>query len=155
HVILAVGNDSQFAKFCEFAGEPKLAADPRFVTNEQRVHNRRALYDHLGGVMRRRTQSEWVEGLAKLGVPCSPVNNVDQVFADPQVRSRGMQIALPHPQAGKGDVDLIGNPIKYSATPVDYRRAPPLLGQHTDEVLAEVLKLSHTEIADLRAQKVV
>lgn len=155
HVILAVGNDSQFAKFCEFAGEAGLAKDPRYVTNEQRVHNRRALYDHLEGVMRRKTQNEWVEGLAKLGVPCSPVNTVDQVFADPQVRSRGMQIAVPHPQSGKGDVDLIGNPIKYSATPVDYRRAPPYLGQHTDEVLKEVLKLSPAEIAELKAQKIV
>ena len=155
HVILAVGNDQQFAKFCAFAGEPELAKDPRFVTNEQRVFNRRALYDHLEGTMRRKTQNEWVEGLAKLGVPCSPVNTVDQVFTDPQVRSRGMQIALPHPQAGKGDVDLIGNPIKYSATPVDYRRAPPYLGQHTDEVLKEMLKLSPAEIAELHAQKIV
>ncbi len=136
HVILAVGNDGQFAKFCGFAGEAALAQDPRFITNEQRVLNRRDLYDLLDEVMRRKTQSEWVEGLAKLGVPCSPVNSIDQVFTDPQVRSRGMQIALPHPQSGKGDVDLIGNPIKYSATPVDYRRAPPYLGQHTDEVLA-------------------
>ncbi len=105
--------------------------------------------------MRRKTQNEWVEGLAKLGVPCSPVNTIDQVFADPQVRAREMQIALPHPQAGKGKVDLIGNPIRYSATPVDYRRAPPYLGQHTDEVLAEVLELSPAEIAELHAQKIV
>ena len=155
HVILAVGNDGQFAKFCDFAGEAALAQDPRFITNEQRVLNRRDLYDLLDEVMRRKTQSEWVEGLARLGVPCSPVNSIDQVFADPQVRSRAMQIALPHPQSGKGDVDLIGNPIKYSATPVDYRRAPPYLGQHTDEVLQEMLKLSTAEIAELRDQKIV
>ncbi len=155
HVILAVGNDQQFAKFCNFAGEAELAKDARFATNEQRVFNRRALYDHLEGTMRRKTQNEWVEGLAKLGVPCSPVNTIDQVFADPQVRAREMQIALPHPQAGKGKVDLIGNPIRYSATPVDYRRAPPYLGQHTDEVLAEVLELSPAEIAELHAQKIV
>jgi crotonobetainyl-CoA:carnitine CoA-transferase CaiB-like acyl-CoA transferase len=155
HVILAVGNDGQFAKFCGFAGEPALAQDPRFITNEQRVLNRRDLYDLLEEIMRRKTQSDWVEGLAKLGVPCSPVNTVDQVFADPQVRSRAMQIALPHPQSGKGDVDLIGNPIKYSATPVDYRRAPPYLGQHTDEVLQEMLKLTAAEIGELRAQKIV
>jgi crotonobetainyl-CoA:carnitine CoA-transferase CaiB-like acyl-CoA transferase len=155
HVIIAVGNDQQFAKFCGFAGEGALAQDPRFLTNEQRVFNRRALYDLLEDVMRRKTQSEWVEGLAKLGVPCSPVNNVDQVFSDPQVRSRGMQIALPHALSAKGDVDLIGNPIKFSATPVDYRRAPPYLGQHTDEVLTEVLKLAPSEIAELRAHKIV
>ncbi|HEY2891516.1 MAG TPA: CaiB/BaiF CoA-transferase family protein [Dongiaceae bacterium] len=155
HVILAVGNDGQFAKFCGFAGEAALAQDTRFITNEQRVLNRRDLYELLDEVMRRKTQNEWVEGLARLGVPCSPVNSIDQVFTDPQVRSRGMQIALPHPQSAKGDVDLIGNPIKYSATPVDYRRAPPYLGQHTDEVLAELLKLSTAEITALRDQKIV
>src|SRR5882724_4238956 len=155
HVILAVGNDGQFAKFCDFAGEPALAYDPRFSTNEQRVMNRRALYDLLEEVMRRKTQGEWVEGLAELGVPCSPVNTVDQVFADPQVRARGMQIAMPHPLAAKGDVDLIGNPIKYSATQVTYRRPPPYLGQHTDEVLGELLKLSGSEMAELRNKGVI
>jgi crotonobetainyl-CoA:carnitine CoA-transferase CaiB-like acyl-CoA transferase len=155
HVILAVGNDGQFAKLCDFAGEPALTHDPRFATNEQRVMNRRALYDLLEEVMRRKTQGEWVEGLARLGVPCSPVNTVDQVFADPQVRARGMQIAMPHPLAAKGDVDLIGNPIKYSATPVAYRRPPPYLGQHTDEVLGELLKLSGSEMAELRNKGVI
>ena len=155
HVILAVGNDGQFVKFCDFAGEKDLAQDPRFVTNELRVKNRRALYDLLDGIVRRKTQEEWVQGLAKLGVPCSPVNPVDQVFADPQIRARAMQIALPHPLAGKGEVDLIGNPIKYTATPVAYRRAPPYLGQHTDEVLGDVLKLSQAEIAGLRDKGVI
>jgi crotonobetainyl-CoA:carnitine CoA-transferase CaiB-like acyl-CoA transferase len=155
HVILAVGNDGQFAKFCDFAGEPALAQDPRFATNEHRVMNRRILNDLLEPIMRRRTQSEWVEGLAKLGVPCSPVNTVDQVFADPQIRARDMQIAMAHPLSGKGDVDLIGNPIKYTATPVTYRRPPPYLGQHTDEVLAELLKLSDSEIAALHGKGVI
>jgi crotonobetainyl-CoA:carnitine CoA-transferase CaiB-like acyl-CoA transferase len=155
HVILAVGNDGQFAKFCQFAGEPALAQDPRYETNELRVKNRRALYDHLEDVMRGKTQSQWVEGLAKLGVPCSPVNTVDQVFADPQVRARGMQIAMPHPLSAKGDVDLIGNPIKYTATPVTYRRPPPYLGQHTGEVLGELLNLGVSEIAALRDKAVI
>jgi crotonobetainyl-CoA:carnitine CoA-transferase CaiB-like acyl-CoA transferase len=155
HVILAVGNDGQFAKFCDFAGAPELAQDPRFITNEQRVHNRRALYDLLEKLMRSKPQSEWVEGLAKRGVPCSPVNNVDQVFADPQVRARGMQIAMPHPLAGKGDVDLIGNPIKYSQTPVTYRRPPPSLGQHSSEVLRELLGLEEDEIAALRRDSII
>jgi crotonobetainyl-CoA:carnitine CoA-transferase CaiB-like acyl-CoA transferase len=147
--ILAVGNDGQFAKFCRFAGAPELAADPRFVTNDARVRNRVELYALLPELTRRKRQSEWVEGLAGLGVPCSPVNNVDQVFADPQVRARGMQIALPHPLAGKGTVDLIGNPIKLSATPVSYRRPPPTLGQHTDEVLRE-FGLGEADIAALK-----
>jgi glutaryl-CoA transferase len=154
-IILAVGNDSQFAKFCAFAGAPEAAKDPRFVTNEQRVHNRAALYDILPGITRRKKQAEWVAGLAKLGVPCSPVNTVDQVFADPQVQARAMQIALPHPLAGSGEADLIGNPIRYSATPVDYRFAPPYLGQHTDEVLKELLAMPATEIAKLREDGVI
>jgi crotonobetainyl-CoA:carnitine CoA-transferase CaiB-like acyl-CoA transferase len=155
HVILAVGNDAQFAKFCDFAGEPGLASDPRFVTNELRVRNRRTLYGLLGDVIRRKTQDEWVSGLAKLGVPCSPVNTVDQVFADPQVRARGMQIAMPYPLARGGQINLIGNPIKFTATPIAYRRAPPYLGQHTDEVLDELLDLSDSEIAELRGGGVI
>lgn len=154
-IILAVGNDSQFQRFCDFAGVPELARDPRFVTNEARVKNRRAIYDLLPDVTRRKTQSEWIEGLAKLGVPCSPVNNVDQVFRDPQVRHREMQIKMPHPLAGSGTVDLIGNPIKYSATPVDYRLPPPYCGQHTDEVLAELLQIPKPEIDELRGRGVV
>ncbi len=150
HFILAVGNDSQFAKFCAFAGVPDLARDPRFATNELRVRNRRALYDRLPEITRRKTVAEWVEGLAKAGVPASPVNTVDQVFADPQVKHRAMQIAMPHPLAGSGRVDLIANPIKLSATPVDYRLPPPVLGQHTEEVLRELLGMSEGEIAPLR-----
>jgi crotonobetainyl-CoA:carnitine CoA-transferase CaiB-like acyl-CoA transferase len=155
HVILAVGNDSQYAKFCDFAGAPALARDPRFVTNEQRVHNRRALYALLEPILRSRPQKEWVEGLAALGVPCSPVNTVDQVFADPQIRAREMQISMPHALAGKGEVDLIGNPIRFSATPVAYDRAPPHLGQHTEEVLAELLGLDAAGIAELRRTGIV
>ena len=154
-IILAVGNDSQFRKFCEYAGAPGVAKDPRFVTNELRVKNRRALYDLLPEVTRRKTQADWIAGLATLGVPCSPVNTVDQVFADPQVQHRGMQISMPHPISASGAVDLIGNPIKYSATPVEYALPPPFCGQHTDEVLTELLALSPAEIADLREREVV
>jgi crotonobetainyl-CoA:carnitine CoA-transferase CaiB-like acyl-CoA transferase len=148
YVILAVGNDAQFVKFCAFAGAPELASDPRFATNADRVRNRAALYALLPELMRRKSQAEWVQGLAPLGVPCSPVNTVDQVFADPQVQARGMKVSVPHPLAGS--VDLIGNPLKLSATPVTYRRPPPTLGQHTEEVLQE-LGLGAAEIAELRA----
>jgi crotonobetainyl-CoA:carnitine CoA-transferase CaiB-like acyl-CoA transferase len=154
-IILAVGNDSQFQKFCEFAGAPELAKDPRFVTNEARVKNRRVMYELLPAITRRKTQGEWIEGLARLGVPCSPVNTVDQVFADPQVRHREMQIRMPHPLSADGMVDLIGNPIKYSATPVDYALPPPSCGQHTDEVLKEMLDMPATEIAGLRQRGIV
>jgi len=154
-IILAVGNDAQYRKFCEFAGAPELATDPRFVTNELRVKNRRALYELLPEVTRKKTQSAWIEGLAKLGVPCSPVNTVDQVFSDPQVQHRQMQIEMPHPLSASGTVDLIGNPIKYSGTPVDYALPPPWCGQHTDEVLQELLAMPAAEIAGLRERAVI
>jgi crotonobetainyl-CoA:carnitine CoA-transferase CaiB-like acyl-CoA transferase len=154
-IILAVGNDAQFARFCEFADVPEWAADPRFVTNEQRVKNRKAMYALLPDVTRRKTQAEWIAGLAKLGVPCSPVNTVDQVFADPQVQHRGMQITMPHPLSATGTVDLIGNPIKYSVTPIDYALPPPYCGQHTEEVLADLLEMPQAEIAELRARGVI
>ena len=138
-----------------FAGAPELAVDPRFLTNADRVRNRKAIYELLPDVTRKKTQTEWIEGLAKLGVPCSPVNNVDQVFADPQVRQRQMGISMPHPLSASGTVDLIGNPIKYSKTPVDYRLPPPYCGEHTDSVLAELLALPAAEIAALRQRGVV
>ena len=150
HVILAVGNDSQFAKFCEFAGVPALAADTRFVTNEKRVANRRALYALLEPVLKLKPQHDWVAGLARLGVPCSPVNTVNQVFDDPQIKAREMRLSMPHVLAGKGTVDLIANPIRFSATPVAYREAPPFLGQHSEEVLKELLGLDAAGIETLR-----
>jgi crotonobetainyl-CoA:carnitine CoA-transferase CaiB-like acyl-CoA transferase len=113
------------------------------------------MYDLLPEITRGRTQAEWIEGLAKLGVPCSPVNTVDQVFADPQVQHRGMQIEMPHPLSAGGTVDLIGNPIKYSGTPIDYALPPPYCGQHTDEVLRELLAVGNDEIAALRRGGVI
>ena len=149
--ILAVGNDGQFVKFSQFAGAPELAADSRFVTNDARVRNRVELYRVLSELTRRKRQAEWVDGLTRLGVPCGAVNDISQVFADPQVQARGMRIALPHPLAGKGAVDLVGNPIRLSETPVTYRLPPPTLGQHTDDVLRE-LGLDEAELASLRAE---
>jgi crotonobetainyl-CoA:carnitine CoA-transferase CaiB-like acyl-CoA transferase len=142
-------------KFCDFAGVPELSKDPRFVTNEQRVMNRRVLYALLEPVLRRKSQTEWVEGLAKLGVPCSPVNTIDQAFADPQVRARNMRIKMAHPLAAKCEVDLIANPIRYSTTPVAYRKAPPCLGQQSEEVLRELLGLDQATIAELRRNAVI
>jgi len=154
-IILAVGNDAQYQKFCDFAGAPEMAKDPRFITNTDRVQNRRAIYELLPAITRKKTQAEWIEGLAKLGVPCSPVNNVDQVFADPQVQHRQMQITMPHPLSASGTVDLIGNPIRFSGTPVDYRLPPPYCGQHTDDVLADLLAMPAAEVAELRARGIV
>jgi glutaryl-CoA transferase len=155
YFILAVGNDSQFAKFCQFAGAPELAKDSRFVTNETRLENRQALYAILPDLTRRKTQAEWIDGLAKAGVPASPVNNVAQVFHDPQVLARGMKLAMPYPAAAGGHVDLIANPIKYSDSAIDYRLPPPKLGEHTDEVLQALLALAPDEIARLRKTGVI
>jgi crotonobetainyl-CoA:carnitine CoA-transferase CaiB-like acyl-CoA transferase len=148
--ILAVGNDAQFARFCAFAGMAELAEDPRFATNADRVRNRAALYQVLPGLTAKKTAQEWLDGLTERGVPCGPINKLDQVFADPQVRHREMQVSVPYPGAKGGQVDLIGNPIKYSKTPVDYRRPPPRLGEHTEEVLEELLDMAPDEIKRLR-----
>ena len=153
--ILAIGNDSQFEKFAKFAGKPEWAQDEKYKTNPARVRNRVELYGLIHAVTSQKSQAHWIEGLTDLGVPCGPVNNIDQVFQDPQVLFRGMKVSMPHPLSGKGTVDLIGNPIKLSETPVDYHLAPPICGQHTDAVLREMLHLSDDDLAALRAKKVI
>ena len=153
HLILAVGNDSQFAKFCEVAGRTEWAADPRFAKNVDRVKNRAILVPMVGAAMRVRSQRAWLDALESVGVPCGPINTLDQVFADPQVAARGMRLDLPHPLAGT--VPQVGNPLKFSATPVGYDQPPPLLGEHTAAVLRERLGLSIDAIADLAARGVV
>jgi crotonobetainyl-CoA:carnitine CoA-transferase CaiB-like acyl-CoA transferase len=155
YVILAIGNDGQFQKFCEFAGKPEWAADARFRTNPARVVNRVALYEMLNALTATKPREYWLKGLEPLGVPVGPVNDMAQVFSDPQVLARGMKVTMPYPASAKGTVDLIGNPIKLSDSPVDYRLAPPTCGQHTDEVLKELLFLEENEIADLRARGIV
>ena len=153
HLILAVGNDSQFAKFCEVAGRPEWAADPRFAKNVERVKNRAILVPMVGAAVRVRSQRAWLDALESVGVPCGPINTLDQVFADPHVAARGMRLDLPHPLAGT--VPQVGNPLKFSATPVGYDQPPPLLGEHTAAVLRERLGLSIDAIADLAARGVV
>jgi len=135
HLILAVGNDSQFEKFCAVAGCPELAADARFRRNADRVRQRATLVPLLAAVLRRRTKADWLAALEAAKVPCGPINDLGEVFADPQVRARGMTTPVPHPLSDA--LELVASPIKLSATPVQLRRPPPLLGQHTDEVLAE------------------
>lgn len=152
-VILAIGNDGQFAKFCAFAGRAELAADPRYATNPARVANRAELVAIVNGITGAKPQRHWVEGLAEVGVPCSPVNDIAQVFEDAQVKARNMRIAMSH--ASGQDVPLIASPIKMSKTPPAYRHAPPVCGQHTDAVLEELLSLSSAEIAALRKDGIV
>ncbi|HEX5865444.1 MAG TPA: CaiB/BaiF CoA-transferase family protein [Casimicrobiaceae bacterium] len=153
HLILAVGNDAQFARFCEVAGKPEWARDPSYAVNAERVQRRDVLVPLIAAVMRTRTQRDWLAALEAVGVPCGPINRLDQVFADPQLRARGMRIDLPHPLAGT--VPQVGNPLHFSSTPVAYTQAPPLLGEHTSVVLSRRLGLSAESLADLAERGIV
>jgi crotonobetainyl-CoA:carnitine CoA-transferase CaiB-like acyl-CoA transferase len=152
HLILAVGNDGQFAKFCEAAGRPELARDERFARNAGRVRQRGVLVPLLGELMKTRTKADWLAALEAAKVPCGAINDLAEVFADPQVAARGMTVEVPHPLAGA--LPLVASPLRLSATPVTYRRGPPLLGQHTDEVLAE-FGCSARQVDTLREQGVL
>ncbi len=149
HIILAVGNDGQFTKFCEVAGRPELASDERFARNQNRVRHRGVLVPMLEAVMKTRGKADWLAALEAAKVPCGPINDLAEVFADPQVRERGMVHTWHHPLADA--VDLVASPIKMSATPVRNDRPPPLMGEHTDEVLAEWLGADAARLAQLRA----
>lgn len=146
--ILTVGNDSQFRKFAEVAGQPHWADDPRFATNTQRVAHRSELIPLIRQATVFKTTSEWIVALERAGVPCGPINDVAQVFADPQVQARGLRLDLPHALGGL--VPQVASPIRLSGTPVEYRRAPPLLGEHTLEVLTGVLGLPEEAVMTLR-----
>jgi formyl-CoA transferase len=152
-MILAVGNDGQFAVFCGVAGRPELAADARFATNPERVRNRDLLVPIVEEIVRTRSAKAWVEALSAAGVPCGPVNDLKQVFEDPQVRHRGLKVEIPHP-AGV-PCPTVASPIRFSATPVTYETPPPLLGQHTREVLSGLLGMAAAEIDDLAARGVI
>jgi len=152
-LIVAVGNDSQFAKFCEVIGEAQWPMDPRFATNPQRVRHRDLLVGMISERMRSRTARDWLSRLEPSGVPCGPINNLEQVFADPQVRHRRMQVKAPHPAAG--EVCMVASPMKFSATPIPHDTPPPTLGQHTVEVLQGILGISAERLAELRARGVV
>ncbi len=155
HVIIAVGNDSQFRRFCEVAGFGGCADDSRFSTNPARLSNREALIEIIKEATQQRTVADWLEGLEAAGVPCAPVNDLAQVFEDPQVISRAMRISMDHATAAGGTVDLIGSPIKMSRTPISYRHAPPRLGEHTTEILSSDLGLDEDRIQELRRMGVI
>jgi crotonobetainyl-CoA:carnitine CoA-transferase CaiB-like acyl-CoA transferase len=147
HIIVAIGNEGQYARMCEAVGRPDLIKDKRFVTNVSRVAHRRELSTILGEVLRARSRREWLEILEGAGVPCGPINTIADVFSDPQVQERGLRLDLPHPI---GSVPSVGNPIKYSATPISYRCAPPVLGADTETILIEVLGLSPEDVQHMR-----
>ena len=153
YMILAIGNDSQFAKFCHAVGKPEWAADERFISNQGRVIHRDVLIPLMRQTTVMRTTREWIELFEQVGVPCGPINTLADVFADPQVQARGLKFTMPHPVAG--DIPLVASPIRMSDTPVQYRTAPPQLGQHTRAVLSEVLGLSEQAMNDLQQQGVL
>ena len=153
HLILAVGNDGQFAKFCAVAGRADLASDPRFAKNQDRVRHRDTLVPVLEAIFMTRQKSDWLAALEAAKVPCGAINNLAEVFADPHVRSRDMVTTWEHP--ANGAVELVSSPLKLSATPVRTDLPPPLLGQHTQEVLQELLHLSEDDLAQLRTQGII
>src|SRR5690349_6309727 len=152
-VILACGNDNLFNKFCEVAGCQALASDPRFSTNSKRVENREAITALLAEIFAKRTTKAWCDALEAAGVPNGPINNLEQVFDEPQVVARGMKIELDHAVAGK--VPLIASPMKFSGTQLEFKNPPPVLRQHTDEVLGKLLNFDDAAIARLRANGVI
>jgi formyl-CoA transferase len=152
-VILACGNDNLFRKFCEVAKCQHLATDERFATNGKRVENRAELTALLNDIFRARTTHEWTEALEAAGVPNGPINTLEEVFREPQAVARGLKIEIPHPLAGK--VALIRSPMRFSETQLEHAVPPPLLGEHTEEILRGVLGRSDAEIAKLRADGAV
>jgi crotonobetainyl-CoA:carnitine CoA-transferase CaiB-like acyl-CoA transferase len=152
-IVLAIGNDAQFRRFCDVANVPGLAQDPRFATNDARINHRDALTRELETVLRTRPAAAWLAALEPAQVPCAPINDLAQVFADPQVRHRGMRVDVAHPSGSS--VPMVASPLRLSATPPAYDRAPPLLGQHTEEILRERLGMSDERITELRRNGVV
>ncbi len=153
HIVLTVGNDGQWSRFCAIAGHPELVTAPRFATNAARVTHRRELVALLEPILAERTSADWISALERLAVPCGPINDLAQVFDDPQVRARGMRTNAPHPLAGT--VPMVASPIRLSETPVRPPTAPPLLGQHTREVLSELLGMADAELQVLRERGVI
>ncbi|KVL26084.1 MULTISPECIES: CaiB/BaiF CoA-transferase family protein [unclassified Burkholderia] len=152
-IIVAVGNDGQFRKFVEAGGRPELADDERFATNPSRVRHRDTLVPILAEMVKARDKADWIGALEAAGVPCGPINDLDEVFDNEQVVARGMQVSLPHPCGA--EVKLVRNPIRMSATPPDARTAPPLLGAQTDDVLRDMLGYDDERIAALKAKQAI
>ena len=152
YIILAVANDGQFKSFCQAVGQPEWAEDERFKVGASRGAHRDLICGMIAELMLTRTMHEWIELLEANNVPCGPINNIDQVFEDPQVQHRGMQVPMQH---ASGPITLLASPMRFDATPVRYELPPPLLGQHTAEVLQQLLGLSAGEISALQAQRVV
>jgi crotonobetainyl-CoA:carnitine CoA-transferase CaiB-like acyl-CoA transferase len=152
-IAVAVGNDTQFARFAALLGKPEWAADNRFAKNPARVNHRDALDSAVIDILRADSAEAWIEKLTAAGIPCGRINSVAQALADPHTAAREMVVTMNHPTAG--EVKTVGIPFRFSETPASVRRPPPTLGQHTEQVLRDVLDVSETRIAELRAAKVI
>jgi formyl-CoA transferase len=150
YIIVAVGNDGQYRRFVEAGGRPDLHQDERFATNPMRVRHRDTLVPLLAEMVKTKTKQEWIDALEAAGVPCGPINDLDEVFDNPQVQARGLRVDLPHPSGGT--VKLVGSPMRMSATPPRYDAPPPTLGQHTEQVLQDLLGYSERQIGELRTK---
>ena len=153
YIIVAIGNDSQFKRFCNLANREDLAENPEYAANDSRVRNREVLVPILREIFLSRSSSDWLSGLEAENIGCGPINNLQEVFDDPHVGAREMVVNLPHQLAG--EARLIGSPMRFSHTPVDYRYAPPVLGQHTEGVLREKLGLRDDDLSVLRQKGVI
>ena len=155
YMLLGTATDGQFAKFCDFVGQPELCQKVGFRTNKERVGNRAVVNAAVAQIIATETVNYWVEGLSKIKLTCSKVNNVAEALSDPQVQARGMQIQMDHPYGGDKPIDLIASPLNLSETPVNYRHAPPTLGQHTEAILSEILGFDEARITELREDGVL
>ncbi len=152
HVIIAIGNDGQFGRFCDFIEQSEWSKDERFATNRARLRHRDSLVPMIADIIGAKPTEHWIEGLRAVSVPTGPINKMDEVFAEPQVQKREMQISMAHLY---GDIDLVGSPLKLSATPPSYDLAPPVCGQHTSEVLQDVLGVTEDTLGDLQNRKII
>ena len=153
HLILAVGNDGQFQRFCEVIHQPQLAQDSRYESNRTRVENRESLCSLISEIMKAANTKDWLQRLESRNVPCGPINTIDQVFADPQILARGMLISMVDTRGG--EIPLVANPINYSRSTIDYTVPPPELGSSTESILGEYLEYSALDIAALRNKSVI
>jgi crotonobetainyl-CoA:carnitine CoA-transferase CaiB-like acyl-CoA transferase len=153
YVIIAVGNDQLFSKLCKLLGIPEIAEDPRFKTNPLRVKNRKECIGILAPILKTKKRDEWIKLLNAESIPCTPINAMDEVFKDPQVLHRDMLVEVDHPTAGK--IKLVGIPVKYSETRATIRTPPPILGEHTNEILTGILGYRDAQIKELKSAGVI
>ncbi|MCH2550168.1 MAG: CoA transferase [Alphaproteobacteria bacterium] len=155
HIVLAIGNDSQFKTFCDFTGEKDLPNNPNFATNDARVNNRNEVVDKIQSIIKKHPTDYWLVELEKMKIGCGPINNLEQTFSDPHVQARKMIVSMDHPLIESGGAKLIASPIRLSETPVEYHRHPPLLGEHTTEILKEKLGMDDKKIKELKSEGII